>query len=386
VPKPLSGSILTRRLADDTLVVDVKIRTERRMLGPASEWSEARARKLLENRLLPAAQLRQDWTALIPGAVNGGSNGEAAGTLTVREAATDYVEALSRYENPNTVSTYRSPVVKHLLPFLAYTDAERTVDRALAEVDEALMLRFVSTKQAERAVLRDIAEALAELESDVRGDPELLKPQLDAEEWRLLCRYGQRGGHHTVLDPSASGLVSLSSRGLSNNEINRCLAANPGRRPASPRVHVRIRGREVVAELRVRAVADRGGAEARSARFDPLNRHLVTGGELLGSRVLGALRDPRHVIAVLVFPVGKLAHPSRESVRQPVGQAIRELVGKLIHKGIGQLIVARPSDQGARARRAAPRGQLGHGRRYDRAAPLHAHVVEVQGEARRILS
>jgi hypothetical protein len=58
VPKPLSGSILTRRLADDTLVVDVKIRTERRMLGPASEWSEARARKLLENRLLPAAHPR----------------------------------------------------------------------------------------------------------------------------------------------------------------------------------------------------------------------------------------------------------------------------------------------------------------------------------------
>jgi integrase len=224
VPKPLSGSILTRRLADDTLVVDVKIRTERRMLGPASEWSEARTRKLLENRLLPAAQLRQDWTALIPRAVNGGSNGEAAGTLTVREAASDYVVALSRYENPNTVSAYRSPVVKHLLPFLAYTDAERIVDRALAEVDEALMLRFVSTKQAERAVLQDIAEALAELDSDVRGDPELLKPQLDAEEWRLLCRYGQRGGHHTVLDPSASGLVSLSSRGLSNNEINRCLA------------------------------------------------------------------------------------------------------------------------------------------------------------------
>ena len=224
MPKPLSGSILTRRLADDTLVVDVKIRTERRMLGPASEWSEARARKLLENRLLPAAQLRQDWTALIPGAVNGGSNGEAAGTLTVREAATDYVEALSRYENPNTVSAYRSPVVKHLLPFLAYTDAERTVDRALAEVDEALMLRFVSAKQAERAVLQDIAEALAELDSDVRGDPELVKEQLDAEEWRLLCRYGQRGGHHMVLDPSASGLVSLSSRGLSNNEINRCLA------------------------------------------------------------------------------------------------------------------------------------------------------------------
>jgi hypothetical protein len=96
VSKPLSGSILTRRLADDTLVVDVKIRTERRMLGPRSEWNEARARKLLEHKLLPAAQLRQDWTALIPGAGNGQSAGEAAGPLSVREAATDYVESLGR--------------------------------------------------------------------------------------------------------------------------------------------------------------------------------------------------------------------------------------------------------------------------------------------------
>lgn len=222
VPKPLSGSILTRRLADDSLVVDVKIRTDRRMLGPASEWSEARARNLLEKKLLPAAQLGQDWTALIPG--NGKAVGEAFGMLTVREAATDYVESLSRYENPNTLSAYRSPVVKHLLPFLAYVDEERTVERALADVDETLMLRFVSTKQAERAVLQDLAEALGELDAEIRRAPELLQQQLDPDEWRLLCRYGQRGGHHMVLDPAADGLISLSSRGLSNNEINRCLA------------------------------------------------------------------------------------------------------------------------------------------------------------------
>ncbi len=73
MPKPLTGSILTRRLADDTLVVDVKIRSERRSLGPASEWTKARARRLLEGRLLPAAQLRQDWAALIPGTASGGS-------------------------------------------------------------------------------------------------------------------------------------------------------------------------------------------------------------------------------------------------------------------------------------------------------------------------
>ena len=105
----------------------------------------------------------------------GGPAGEAPDLLTVREAATDYVEAISRYENPNTVSAYRSPVVKHLLPFLAFTGDERTVDRALADVDEALMLRFVSTKQAERTMLQDIAETLAGLDNEVRSDHELLR-------------------------------------------------------------------------------------------------------------------------------------------------------------------------------------------------------------------
>jgi hypothetical protein len=65
VPRPLSGSVLIRRLADDTLGFDVKIRGERRTLGPASEWSANRARHLLENQLLPAARLRQDWASRI---------------------------------------------------------------------------------------------------------------------------------------------------------------------------------------------------------------------------------------------------------------------------------------------------------------------------------
>ncbi|MGO9753943.1 MAG: hypothetical protein ACLP22_21170, partial [Solirubrobacteraceae bacterium] len=247
VPKPLSGSILTRRLADDTLVVDVKIPTERRLLWPASEWSEARARKRLETRLLTAAQLRQDWTALIPAAGSGCADGGALGPLAVRDAATDYVEALSRYENPNTVSAYRSPVVKHLLPFLAYVDAERTVDSVLAEVDEALMLRFVAAKQTERAVLQDIAETLTELDSDVRGDPALLNAELDAEEWRLLCRYGQRGGHHMVLDPSASGLISLSSHdpaasGCTQFSCRRCLTQPRRSTPTRRRTPMRGTG------------------------------------------------------------------------------------------------------------------------------------------------
>jgi integrase len=224
VPRPLSGSILTRRLADDTLVVDVKIRGELRCLGPASEWSEARVRNLLENRLLPAARLRQDWTALIPGTQLGSATDAGIRSLTVREAATEYVESLGRYENPKTLDAYRSPVVKHLLPFLAYVDDARTEDRALVDVDEALMLRFVAAKQAERAVLQDVAETLAELDRATRADLDLLSREFDEDEWRLLRRYGQRGGRHKILDPSATGVVSLSSRGLSNNEINRCLA------------------------------------------------------------------------------------------------------------------------------------------------------------------
>ena len=171
MPRPLSGSILKRRLADDTLVVDVKIRGERRTLGPVSAWSERRARNLLEGRLLPAARLRQDWAALIPGQPDGAGVGTMAASLTVREAATEYVEALSRYENPKTVESYRRPVVKHLLPFLAYVDEERTQDRLLADVDETLMLKFVAAKHAERAVLQDIADTLAELDRATRSDP-----------------------------------------------------------------------------------------------------------------------------------------------------------------------------------------------------------------------
>jgi hypothetical protein len=174
--------------------------------------------------LLSAARLRQDWIALIPGTQPGSATEAGIRSLTVREAATEYVESLGRYENPKTLDAYRSPVVKHLLPFLAYVDDARMEERAMVDVDEALMLRFVAAKQAERAVLQDVAETLAELDRATRADPNLLSRDLDQDVWRLLRRYGQRGGRHKIQDPSATGVVSLSSRGLSNNEINRCLA------------------------------------------------------------------------------------------------------------------------------------------------------------------
>jgi hypothetical protein len=55
-----------------------------------------------------------------------------------------------------------------------------------------------------------------------------LRELLDSEaEWELVVRYGQRGGRLPLaeaLGPDVRGHISLSSRGLSNNEINGCLA------------------------------------------------------------------------------------------------------------------------------------------------------------------
>ena len=55
-------------------------------------------------------------------------------------------------------------------------------------------------------------------------DPGALAEQLDPREWELLQRYGQRGGRRAVDEAAVGRRISLSSRGLSNNEINRCLS------------------------------------------------------------------------------------------------------------------------------------------------------------------
>ncbi len=213
-------------LADDTLVVDVKIRGELRCLarGPPPSGARRASGTCLRTDCCRRRDCARTGPRSSPGTQLGSATDAGIRSLTVREAATEYVESLGRYENPRTLDAYRSPVVKHLLPFLAYVDDARTEDRALVDVDEALMLRFVAAKQAERAVLQDVAETLAELDRATRADLDLLSREFDEDEWRLLRRYGQRGGRHKILDPSATGVVSLSSRGLNNNEINRCLA------------------------------------------------------------------------------------------------------------------------------------------------------------------
>jgi hypothetical protein len=64
------------------------------------------------------------------------------------------------------------------------------------------MLRFVAAKHAERAALQDVAETLAELDRATRADLNLLSKEFDEDEWRLLRRYGQRGGRDKIQDPS----------------------------------------------------------------------------------------------------------------------------------------------------------------------------------------
>jgi hypothetical protein len=122
VARPITGSILTRRLADDTLVFDAKIRRVRRLLGPEPEWTEQRARRLMENRLLPAARLNQPWWELIPSQQQ--RDREPAGALTVIDACTEYVANVeARLDNKNTINAYRTPVAKHVLPYFAYEAA-----------------------------------------------------------------------------------------------------------------------------------------------------------------------------------------------------------------------------------------------------------------------
>jgi hypothetical protein len=94
----------------------------------------------------------------------------------------------------------------------------------------------------------------------------------------------------------------------------------------------------------------------------------------------GALGNAWHGVVLLLNPAGHVSHPHQESVRQPVGEKNREPVGKLIDKRIGQLAITPTGDVRAASSHRAPRGELGHSRRYDRTVGLHAHVFEVPGE------
>ncbi|HEX4008630.1 MAG TPA: site-specific integrase [Solirubrobacteraceae bacterium] len=226
MPTPLSGHLETRLLADGHRAFYAKIRTDRHVLGREPEWTKDRAERFLNATLLPAAKLRQAWWDLIPSsaAVPGPTQ-----SLTVWQACSEYVQwRETRSENRNTRSAVTSPVVKHLLPFFAFVDVGQTIQRSLSDIDEGLVARFIERKRQERAILADLAEKLADASAQELQDLERLTSSesvdLDEDEVVLLRRYGQRGGCHKLSDPGARGRISLSSRGLKDAEINRCLS------------------------------------------------------------------------------------------------------------------------------------------------------------------
>ncbi|HTU28627.1 MAG TPA: site-specific integrase [Solirubrobacteraceae bacterium] len=226
MPTPLSGHLETRVLADGHRALYAKIRTDRHLLGREPEWSKDRAERFLKSTLLPAAKLRQPWWDLIP---SPDADPAPTQSLTVWQACTEYVQwRESRSENHNTRSAATSPVVKHLLPFFAFADAGQTIQRPLSDVDEGLVAQFIERKRQERAILTDLAEKLTEASPEELQDLKRLtqsaSADLDEDEIVLLRRFGQQGGRYKLSDPHARGRISLSSRGLRDSEINRCLS------------------------------------------------------------------------------------------------------------------------------------------------------------------
>ena len=226
MPRALTGRIEPRVLADGRRAFYAKIRDDRHALGHEPDWTIHRAELFLTATLLPAAKLKQPWWDLIPAAVTAD---ETDGRVTFWQACDEWLKLRAlKSENTNTRSANESPVVKHLLPFFAHTDRGRSIERLVTEIDESLVVQFIEHKRAERDILTDVADKLEEASDDERGDFELLRASesadLDALELELLWRYGQQGGRYKLSDPEACGRISLSSRGLSDSQINLCMS------------------------------------------------------------------------------------------------------------------------------------------------------------------
>jgi hypothetical protein len=142
--RALAGTLRSRSLADGATALDVKIRSDLYTLGRTPDWSRQRAQRFLDSTLLPAAKLRQPWWELIPRLEDSGP-----AVVTAWQAFTEYVEwRRTKSTNGNTRNAVESPVVKHLLPFFAFVDAGQQIERPLAEVDEALVAKFISRKRS----------------------------------------------------------------------------------------------------------------------------------------------------------------------------------------------------------------------------------------------
>ena len=252
MPRALTGRIEPRVLADGRRAFYAKIRDDRHALGQEPDWTKQRAELFLTATLLPAAKLKQPWWELIP-SVDADSEPDG---LTFWQAADEWIQLRRlKSENANTRNANESPVVKHLLPFFAHADDRRSIERLVTEIDESLVQEFIEQKRLERDVLTDLADKLNEASEEERRSYAALKASesadLDELELTLLWRYGQQGGRHKLSDPDARGRISLSSRGLRDAEINRCMsrlssildraARKHGLRIPDPTVDLRLR-------------------------------------------------------------------------------------------------------------------------------------------------
>ena len=231
MPRPLTGRIVERQLADGTTAYYAVVRDVYQLLGHEPHWSFPRADRELKNRIIPLAKLGEDWRApyRVPEPLAAPDAFDPR-SLTFHRAASDFLRLLEEdQDNANTISATASPVRKHLLPFFAYDDVDTSRAITLVEIRDGYMLGdskrflvddFKLAKKRERTQLADIRAKLAE--HDTAKDLEELV-FLDDSEKVLLRRYGQRARRKGDDLDEPSGSWFLSSKGLCNNEVNRCL-------------------------------------------------------------------------------------------------------------------------------------------------------------------
>jgi integrase len=222
----------------------------------------------------------------------------------------------------------------------------------MTDLHPQLIDRFTAAKVAEREVLRELPDTLAELGDAVLRSDDLLAAQLDAEEFRLLCAYGQR---------SKLGKRSLSSRGLSNNEINRCLdrvravvrLANTNYKLGldDPTVDKYLPREEPPRDWlrpdQLQAIFDAAAElDAKATRYETNRTGIVTMLALAGPRVseLGGMR-PEHVSMsedIIRIPEAKTSAGRRDL---HMHRAVREAVKSAMSNGSEWLF---PTDNGTR--------------------------------------
>lgn len=233
MPRPLKGRIRVKQLAGENPDGTAReayyaiVRDRERLIGQSPDWNPTRAEEELKRRILPQAQLGMPWWEKY-GSLALAAAAASDQSLTFHEAAQDLVEKkvsdlggrmvdgkpVIPDDKKNTWNAFSSPLFKHVLPFMAYYDDERTLPRLLEDVTPVLIDDFKAEKIRERDALEELAETIAELDDATLRDDEALQHQLGPEDFRLLVTYGQR---------SKNGRRSLSSRGLFEGEINRCL-------------------------------------------------------------------------------------------------------------------------------------------------------------------